>query len=71
MARGKEEFHEFEVARLQMETAKAYCLFLVGLEEPVWIPKSQCELDRDSGWVYASNWIVQQKSELLDLLKRA
>lgn len=71
MARKPEKQHEFTVEEVRFDSGKAYLLKLEGLEEPVWLPKSQCDLHVDTGVVYANDWIVRQKDELCDLLKLA
>jgi hypothetical protein len=47
-------------AELLGETEKAY-KFDVGNDEPVWLPKSQCEWDVDSKYVTLPIWLATDK----------
>ena len=47
-------------AKLLTETEKAY-KFDVGEDEPVWLPKSQCEWDIDSQQVTMPMWLAMDK----------
>lgn len=42
------------------ETAKAY-KFDAGLDEGVWLPKSQCEWDKDSKVMTMPMWLATEK----------
>jgi hypothetical protein len=69
MARKPDVYHEFIVKNVKFESAKAYLFELEGATEAIWVPKSQCDYDADSGAVNISEWIIGQKPELSDLLK--
>ena len=68
MAKGKDVYHEFPVETLQYQSLKAYLFKIEGIPEPVWVPKSQCEYDKDTSVVFISEWLVKQKDELNDRL---
>jgi hypothetical protein len=45
---------------LRHETEKAYLLDH-GADEPVWLPKSMCEWDMDSGTMTMPQWLAKDK----------
>jgi len=64
----KDKYHELSVVEMKHESAKAYCFLLQGVKETVWLPKSQCDYNKDSSVVHASEWIIRQKPELEHLI---
>jgi hypothetical protein len=47
-------------AHLLSETEKAY-KFDIGNDDPVWLPKSQCEWDESSNQVTVPMWLATDK----------
>lgn len=62
MASGKSDLFEVHV-EIKRETGRAI-LVDAGLEDEIWLPKSQIEIDDEKGTVSIPEWLAKEKGLL-------
>ena len=68
MSREKELF-DLRYHRIEAETSKAVLVRFKPREEPVWMPLSQVELDRDEKIITVPDWLADEKDLDIDDLQ--